>query len=444
MSELKKSDVFIAIATYLIVVFNCSVLSTRVQANCDSPSSRIIQDETEGDEAVARNARKRARELGLQIGVLPTGRWNAITDVSGVQVGHATLKNDQGLCTGVTVVVPHGGNVFQDKVPAGMIVGNGFGKFVGISQVQELGQLETPIGLTNTLSTFAVADALIRETLALEGNETIRSVNPVVGECNDGYLNDIRAMNVTAEHVREALQAAQGDAVPEGCVGAGTGTLCMGWKGGIGTSSRLLPDHLGGYTLGVLVQTNFGGILNVAGAPVGQELGKYYLQRDVERTQRSQLNVYPSSLEPASAQRLNASSIPDREWERGSCIVIVATDAPLDARQLTRIAKRALLGLGAVGSSMSHGSGDYVLAFSTHPGVRMDASSNELEERRTLLRDDRLSPLFQATKEAVEEAVINSLFMATTTTGQDGRTVEAIPIDRVIEICRQHGVVAGE
>jgi D-aminopeptidase len=355
--------------------------------------------------------RPRARELGIRIGILATGKLNSITDVAGVRVGHRTLIQGDAVRTGVTAVLPHGDNLFQSKVPAAIYVANGFGKFVGSTQVAELGVLETPIVLTNTLSTFAAADAVVAWSLKQKGNEDVRSVNPVVGECNDGYLNDIRGQHVQSSDVVQAIHDAQSGAVSEGCVGAGVGTQCMGWKGGIGTSSRKLPLTLGGYTVGVLVQTNFGGQLMVDGAPVGQELGRFFLK------------------EAVAGQ------------EHGSCIVIVATDAPLDARQLSRLAKRATLGLGAVGSPITHGSGDYVLAFSTNENLRQRFASDDAVETRTVLRDDRLSPLFQAVREATEEAVLNSLLKATTTTGRDGHRVEAIdPVD-VVRICRKFGVL---
>jgi D-aminopeptidase len=355
--------------------------------------------------------RPRARELGIRIGILATGKLNSITDVAGVRVGHRTLIQGDAVRTGVTAVLPHGDNLFQSKVPAAIYVANGFGKFVGSTQVAELGVLETPIVLTNTLSTFAAADAVVAWSLKQKGNEDVRSVNPVVGECNDGYLNDIRGQHVQSSDVVQAIHDAQSGAVSEGCVGAGVGTQCMGWKGGIGTSSRMLPLTLGGYTVGVLVQTNFGGQLMVDGAPVGQELGRFFLK------------------EAVAGQ------------EHGSCIVIVATDAPLDARQLSRLAKRATLGLGAVGSPITHGSGDYVLAFSTNENLRQRFASDDAVETRTVLRDDRLSPLFQAVREATEEAVLNSLLKATTTTGRDGHRVEAIdPVD-VVRICRKFGVL---
>lgn len=354
--------------------------------------------------------RPRLRDLGIGIGVLPTGSMNSLTDVPGVQVGHQTLVEGDSTRTGVTAIVPHSGNVFLNKVPAAIHVANGFGKFVGTTQIEELGVIETPIILTNTLSTFAAADALVGWSLQQPGCELVRSVNPVVGECNDGYLNDIRKRRIGSDDVVAALNNANSRSVREGCVGAGTGTRCMGWKGGIGSSSRKLPTTLGGYTVGVLVQTNFGGSLTVAGAPVGRELGRYYLKDEV------------------------------RSQEHGSCIVIVATDAPLDARQLQRIARRAPLGLAAAGSPISHGSGDYVLAFSTAKELRTKYQHEDPKHTFSLLRDDQLSPLFQAVRDATEEAVINSVLQAVTTTGHQGRTVDAIDPDSVLEICRKHRV----
>ena len=357
--------------------------------------------------------RPRAREIGITIGILPPGENNAVTDVPGVLVGHHTLTSGTDTRTGVTVILPHGGNIFQEKIPAAAVVGNGFGKLVGTTQVDELGLLETPVVLTNTLSVFTAADALVGYTLQREGNQDVRSVNPVVGETNDGYLNDIRARQIDAEHVLAAVRSARGGPVLEGSVGAGTGTRCFGFKGGIGTASRKLPGPAGGYHAGVLVQSNFNGLLTIGGAPVGRELGRYYLKDLVDESAA----------------------------EGGSCMIVVATDAPLDARQLKRLARRALLGLAAVGSPMTHGSGDYVIAFSTHPGVRVSHSQRNPMETRTVLRDSALSPLFQATREATEEAIINSLLRATTVTGFRGRVVEAVPIDRVVEICRRYGVI---
>ena len=362
----------------------------------------------------ASDSRKRAREMGVVIGILPPGPLNAITDVAGVRVGHRTIVEGSDVRTGVTAVVPHAGNLFQEKVPAAIVVGNGFGKLIGSTQVEELGALETPVILTNTLSAFAAADALVAYMLSLEGNEDVRSVNPVVGETNDGYLNDIRARRVRREDVPAAIQSARGGPVEEGSVGAGAGTRCLGWKGGIGTASRRLPQRLGGFTLGALVQSNFGGILTINGAPVGRELGRYYLQEELGETA------------PAD----------------GSCMIVLATDAPLDARQLRRLARRAFLGLAAVGSPMTHGSGDYVIVFSTAPSVRVRHTSDRRFDERRLLRDEFLSPLFQAAREATEEAILNSLFKATTVRGFRGRVTEAIPLDQVVDVCRRHGVLS--
>lgn len=351
--------------------------------------------------------RPRARELGLDIGIFKPGPLNAITDVAGVKVGQVTIIEGEKVRTGVTAILPHDGNLFQRKVPAAVVVGNGFGKLIGITQVEELGELETPIILTNTLSVWDAARALVEYTLSQPGNEKVRSVNPVVGETNDGFLNDIRGFHVKKEHVFEAITKATGGPVDEGSVGAGTGTVCFGWKGGIGTSSRLLPETLGAYTVGVLVQTNYGGNLRMDGVPLEKEL-------------RQRL-VPPDSLKG-----------------NGSCMIVVATDAPLDARQLRRLAKRALIGLGNTGSPMSHGSGDYVIAFSTAilPRVSKGKIQFEAGER---LRDEHLSPLFQAIVEATEEAIYNSLLKATTMTGIDGHTVEALPIEKVVEILKKYG-----
>ena len=349
--------------------------------------------------------RLRARDLGLTLGVLPTGVLNAMTDVHGVQVGHVTLLEGDSVRTGVTAVVPHEGNTFQSKVPAAIIVGNGFGKLIGLSQVEELGELESPIVLTNTLSVWVAAQAVADYLLGLPGNELVRSVNPVVGETNDGILNDIRRSHVTKDHVREALRRARSGAVEEGCVGAGTGTVCFGWKGGIGTSSRKLPDQMGGYTVGVLVQTNFSGILQIDGVPVGRELGRYFL---------------------------------DDLSDGGSCMIVVATDAPLDAPELKRLARRSLFGLARTGSAMTHGSGDYVIAFSTSRRVRREAGRAGSLRSQEVLPLEQLSPLFEAVIEATEEAIYNSLFKATTTTA-NGLTVEALPIDRVKSVLRKYG-----
>jgi D-aminopeptidase len=355
---------------------------------------------------------KRARELGIAPGVLNPGPNNAITDVKGVLVGQVTLKQGDAIRTGVTAIVPHPGNVFQQKVPAAVFVGNAFGKLAGSTQIEELGNLETPLILTNTLSVAEGIAGAVEWTLAQPGNEQVRSVNAVVGETNDGSLNDIRGRHVTRAHVIDAIRNARGATVEEGAVGAGTGTVCFGFKGGIGTSSRLLPSNLGGYSVGVLVQTNYGGILDINGAPVGQELGKYYLKENLPK-----------------------------ESADGSCMIIVATDAPLDARNLRRLAARAMLGLGKTGSPSSNGSGEFVVAFSTAEECRVPMNPPGNVLRPPVLHNDAVSPLFQAVKEATEEAVYNSLFMAQTTTGFGGRKVEATPIDKVLEICRRHQVL---
>ena len=357
--------------------------------------------------------RPRARDLGIEPGVFPPGPLNAITDVAGIRVGHETIIEGDDIRTGATAILPHGGNIFREKVAGAVFVGNAFGKLAGSTQVTELGQIETPIVLTNTLSVGTAVEAVVAYVLAQEGNEDVRSVNAVVGETNDGSLNDIRGQHVKREHIFAAIEKASGGAVTEGSVGAGTGTRCYGWKGGIGTSSRVLPSRYGGYTLGVLVQTNFGGVLTIAGVPVGKELGRY---------------AY-SPPSPGSAEI--------DEMSEGSCMIVVATDAPIDARDLRRVAARALFGLGRTGSSYTNGSGDFVIAFTTSQEMR--ASYGEREPRpRRVLPPGGVSPLFQAALEATEEAVYNSMFQATTVSGR-GRTAEAIPIERVREILRKYG-----
>lgn len=353
--------------------------------------------------------RGRARDKGIESGTLSPGTWNAITDVSGVRVGHKTLIQGENVRTGVTVILPHDGNLFMEKVPAAVSVGNGFGKAIGFTQVQELGNLETPIALTNTLNVFSVADALVDYMLSLPGNEEVRSVNPVAGETNDGWLNDIRGRHVKKSDVLEALANATDGPVAEGNVGAGTGTLCLGFKGGIGTSSRVLPDSRGGYTVGVLVQTNFGGVLRINGAPVGEALENFY---------RAALDDYQVD---------------------GSCMIVVATNAPLSARNLERLAKRSFLALGRVGSFMSNGSGDYAIAFSTHLDCRIPYRAEESVRTVSELENDQLSPLFLAVVEATEEAIYNSLFMADDMVGQKGRVEGALPIERSLEILDRHG-----
>ncbi len=357
--------------------------------------------------------RKRARELGVDIGILQPGRWNAITDVPGVLVGHSTRIEGENIRTGVTVVLPHEGNLFREKVPAAVFIGNAFGKAVGFTQVEELGNIETPIALTNTLSVWTVADAVAEYVLNLPGNENVRSVNPVVGETNDGSLNDIRGGNIQAAHALEAIEKAKSGPVPEGCVGAGTGTQCLGFKGGIGTASRMLPAESGGYTIGVMVQTNFGGVLSINGAPVGRELGRYHAPPGLGR------------------------QIGERDNLNGSCMIVVATDAPLSFRNLRRLAKRSFLAFGRVGAFSSNGSGDYVITFSTNEKIRIREKGGGLERPAPDLHNDAMSPLFQAVVEATEEAIINSLFMATDMTG-NGRTIPALPIEETLKILTKY------
>jgi D-aminopeptidase len=353
--------------------------------------------------------RPRIRELGVRPGVLPPGKWNAITDVAGVRVGHTTIVEGDSIRTGVTAILPHGGNLFQSKVPAAVFVGNGFGKAAGFLQVRELGNIETPIVLTNTLAVGTAIEAVVGWTLSRAGNEQVRSVNAVVGETNDWALNDIRARRVTGKDIVAAIEAALAappGPVAEGSVGAGTGTSALGWKGGIGTASRVLPARLGGYTVGALVQSNFGGILTIDGVRVGELLGRYDFREVVETP----------GLDPAGD---------------GSCMIILATDAPLSSRNLERVAGRALLGLARTGSFMGNGSGDFVIAFSTK-NLEEHGPAKPVRQVEKL-ENDFVSPIFLATVESVEEAIYNSLFKATTVTG-NGRTVEAIPIERLREI----------
>lgn len=344
---------------------------------------------------------KRLRDFGVKPGVLPTGSLNSITDVKGVLVGQSTLIKGDSVRTGVTAVLPHDGNLFMEKVPAAIYVGNGFGKLAGSTQINELGNIETPIVLTNTLSVPTAMQAVIKYTLSKGGNENVQSVNAVVGETNDGYLNDIRGMHVTESDVLEAITNATKGPVEEGNAGAGTGTVCFGLKGGIGTASRVLPENLGGYTVGVLVQTNFGGVLNIDGIPVGKQLTKFSFSSDI----------------------LGSAD--------GSCMIIVATDAPLDHRNLHRLAKRAFLGIGNTGGIASNGSGDYIIAFSTATGLRVpNAGGGELM-KADLLSNDAVSPLFLAVIEATSEAIWNSLIAAKTMKGFQGRVVEALPVEKI-------------
>ena len=373
------------------------------------PPSSIVSQETD---------RPRARDLGIEVGIFPTGTHNAITDVAGVRVGHTTVIEAPNVRTGVTAILPHSGNAYASRVPAAIHVGNGYGKLLGVTQVRELGELETPILLTCTLCVWKAADAMVGWMLERDGMENVRSLNAFVGETNDGGLNDIRRRPLEPEHVVAALEGASDGPVEEGAVGAGAGTVAFGWKGGIGTSSRVLPESLGGYTVGVLVQSNYGGVLQIDGAPVGQELGQYAFANQVGA---------------------DADYDPDadvQEW--GSIMIVVATDAPLSDRNLERVARRAIMGLSRTGSYASNGSGDYVIAFSTANGVRRGrtGSLSVVDD----LANGATSPLFQATVEATEEAIYNSLFKAETVTS-NGRTVEALPLAETLEVLERYGVV---
>ncbi len=370
--------------------------------------------------------RPRARDLGITVGVFQPGEHNAITDVAGVRVGHTTVIEGDDVRTGVTAIHPVDGNPYFSRPPAAMFVGNGYGKLIGITQVKELGELETPILLTCTLCVWRAADAMVEWMLGREGMGGVRSLNAVVGETNDGGLNDIRSRPITPDHVVAALEGASGGPVPEGSVGAGTGTRAFGWKGGIGTSSRTLPDQYGGYTVGVLVQSNFGGILAMDGAPVGQELGQYSFRGAVERGN-------DGAAEEADPNDVDVGD--------GSIMMVVATDAPLSDRNLERLAARAMMGLARTGSFAGNGSGDYVIAFSTAPEVRRgpdgaDAPADGIE-------NSDMSALFQGVVESTEEAIYNSLLRATTVTGVGGNTAEALPLDETLEILRRYGVIGG-
>ncbi len=352
--------------------------------------------------AIAFSQHERPRDYGIVIGVLKPGENNSITDVPGVKVGHTSLIKGDSIRTGVTAILPHTGNIFQRKVPAAIYIGNGFGKLAGYSQVKELGNIETPVILTNTLSVPVASDALITFTLAQAENQKVRSVNPVVGETNDGWLNDIRGRHVSQEDVLSAIKNAGGGAIEEGNVGAGTGTVCFGFKGGIGTASRVVHINSENYTLGVLVQTNFGGVLEINGVPIAHELKN---DRDNRKNEVD-----------------------------GSCMIVVITDAPLSSRNLERVAKRAIMGLAKTGGIASNGSGDYVIAMSNAKNNLIPYSGKSLYYEPKVLRNDAMTPVFQACIEATEEAIVNSLFAATTMTGRDGHKIKALPVDRVIEI----------
>jgi D-aminopeptidase len=360
---------------------------------------------------VQSQSRARARDLGVKPGIFQPGALNAITDVAGVRIGHSTLIVGDSVRTGVTAILPHGGDLFHDRVPAAIHVGNGFGKLLGSTQVNELGELETPVLLTCTLCVWRAADAMVAWQLAKPGMEDVRSINPVVAETNDGGLNDIRDRAVTESAVREALESARGGPVAEGSVGAGTGTVAFGWKGGIGTSSRVLPQSLGGWTVGVLVQSNFGGVLQVLGAPVGKELGRWAFQEET------------------------------RERGDGSIIIVVATDAPLSDRNLRRLAARAIMGLARTGSSASNGSGDYVIAFSTAESVRRHLRPGGPPVRTVAdLDNEAMSGLFEGVVEATEESIYDSLFTATTVSSRYGKA-EAIPLDKLRQVLTKYNVV---
>jgi len=370
--------------------------------------------------------RDRVRDLGILPGILTPGPLNAITDVEGVKVGHHTKNEGDDIRTGVTAILPHDGNLFRDRVPAAVYVGNGFGKALGFTQVQELGELETPIGLTNTLSIFTVANGIADYVLNQPGNEDVRSVNPVVGETNDGYLNDIRSRVIEIDDVYSAIESAEGGPVAEGNIGAGTGTRALGFKAGIGTSSRQLPGEHGEYTVGVLVQSNFGGILTVNGVPVGEELGNHYMAELGDESNRTK---HHESGFTASRYDYDVD---------GSIMIVVATDAPVTSRNLERLAKRAFLGIARVGGFASNGSGDYVIAFSTHENVRRNLDDDSDIQSVRELKNAAMTPLFLAAVEATEEAILNSIFMAVSLVGHEGRTMDRLPIDQVIEIMEKY------
>ena len=364
--------------------------------------------------------RPRVRDLGVQVGVLPPGPLNAITDVAGVKVGQTTLIRGENIRTGVTAVLPHGGNLYKERVPGAIFLGNAYGKLAGSTQVNEMGEIETPILLTATDSVPRVADAAITYTFGLKGNENVLSVNPVVGETNDGWLSDIRSRPFAPEDVFAAINNASAGPVEEGVVGAGTGTVAFGFKGGIGTSSRVLPASLGGYTVGVLVQTNFGGNLIVAGVPIGNELGQFYPKISSDGNKAPGSGARPETVD-------------------GSCMIVVATDAPLDHRNLSRLAARAMMGLARTGSSGSNGSGDYVIAFSSSPDVRIVAGDGVYRPKE-LLGNESMSPLFEAVIEATEEAIYNSMFRAHDVSG-NGHTIKALPLQETIDLLRKHNAI---
>jgi len=426
MSNLKLLLIFSALA---------SIIASMPQAKQQGlESERAISQSIDSGQQSRKQERPRARDLGIKVGILPVGPRNAITDVPGVLVGHATILRGENIRTGVTAVLPHSGNLFREKVPGAIFTGNGFGKIMGSTQVNELGEIETPILLTSTLNVPRVADALIDYTLSLPGNEDVQSVNPVVAETNDGYLNDIRGRHVSRDEVFSAIRNAKTAEVMEGAVGAGTGTVAFGFKGGIGTSSRQLPQQFGGYMIGVLVQTNFGGILTINGAPVGRELGRYYLKEELD----------DSHSNPNKRSEMRPDIRPMPNAADGSIIIVIATDAPVDARNLKRMAARAMMGLARTGAAGSNGSGDYAISFSTAAELRLKNGSgamvNHQSRHFTALTNEAMSPLFLAVIEATEEAIYNSLFRAVTMSGRS-HTVEALPLEPTLDILRRYGAL---
>lgn len=371
------------------------------------------------------NKRPRARDLGIEVGIFSPGTLNAITDVTGVRVSHVTVENGDDINTGVTAIYPHNGSIYHDRVPAAIHVGNGYGKLLGVTQIRELGELETPILLTCTLCVWQVADAMVEWLLEQPGMENVRSLNAVVGETNDGGLNNIRSRPIKNEHVRQALTTAQSGPVEEGSVGAGKGTRAFGWKGGIGTSSRVLPESLGGFTTGVLVQSNFGGILTINGAPVGQEMGRYSFKENLG------LSKHPPIKDS------DMSGWDSADEGQGSIMIVLATDAPLSPLKLERLARRAIMGLARTGSFAGNGSGDYVIAFSTANEVRRPQNHSVLQLKE--ISNDQMSALFQSAVESTEEAIYNSILKATTVSAM-GRTADAIDLNILAEILRRFNV----
>lgn len=418
---------------FLLFIASVSFFSVSTSTRAQSPGA-IGAGKSTGVSVSA--SRPRMRDYGIRTGVMQPGPLNAITDVKGVLVGHVTLVEGDSIRTGVTAIIPHPGNVFREKVPAAFWAGNGFGKLAGSTQIKELGNIETPVILTNTLSMSAGIEGLVTYTLEQPGNGDVQSVNAVVGETNDGELNDIRGRHIKSAHVLDALKNAVLGPVAEGNVGAGTGTVCFGFKGGIGTASRVLPKSLGGYTVGVLVQTNFGGVLQIAGVNVGERLGRYSYKNQIEEQTRGKKSSQNAGEHQTILQDTDNAPTP---YPDGSCMIVIITDAPVNERNLERMAKRGMMGLARTGGIASNGSGDYVLALSVAPGnlIREYASATgpySPTYTPTYLHNNECSALFMAAMEAVEEAILNSLFAAQTMTGKDGRRVEALPVEKVIKL----------